>query len=242
MNRQYFLKQDKPDCRYFMLSLAPHPSLTIPKSMDVSHLYPDIFDQGDLGSCTANAMCAELQKLLGLNVPLSRLYQYYFERSAADKKIDSGCSSRDMVMSAIKNGVSLESLWQYIISNFAIVPPTKAILEARNHKAKVGHRIKSVQDINNYIAMFMDGILLGFPVYESFESEQVAKTGIVPMPEAGEKCKGGHETLIVGYNVKSPADKKIRNSWGKDWGDEGHFYLPDTYFEKYQCDLWVVSV
>ena len=30
--------------------------------------------------------------------------------------------------------------------------------------------------------------VFGFTVYESFESQQVAQTGIVPMPAAGESC------------------------------------------------------
>jgi C1A family cysteine protease len=68
----------------------------------------------------------------------------------------------------------------------------------------------------------------GFTVYESFESAEVARTGIAPLPDPDERVLGGHAILVIGYDL----DKKLficRNSWGTDWGDKGIFYLPFEY-------------
>ena len=42
--------------------------------------------------------------------------------------------------------------------------------------------------------------VVGIAVYESFESEEVARTGIVPMPSSGEKMLGGHAIAVMGWN------------------------------------------
>ena len=77
-----------------------------------------------------------------------------------------------------------------------------------------------------------------FRSYESFESDAVAKSGILPMPQKGEKQVGGHAVCCVGYD-----DAKqmflIRNSWGTDWGQAGYFWMPYAYMTtKGLADEW----
>ena len=69
----------------------------------------------------------------------------------------------------------------------------------------------------------------GFTVYESFESAEVAKTGIVPMPARGERTLGGHEVLLVGYVKDQVNYGLVRNSWGDGWGLKGYFLMPWSY-------------
>ncbi len=84
--------------------------------------------------------------------------------------------------------------------------------------------------------------IFGFTVYESFESEEVTKTGIVPLPEASESVKGGHDVLAVGYD-DSTRRMKMKNHWGVSWGDKGYFYMPYAYCTdpKLSGDFWVVN-
>jgi C1A family cysteine protease len=80
-------------------------------------------------------------------------------------------------------------------------------------------------------------VAIGITVYSSFESPQVAETGIVPIPHFGEQVLGGHAVLAVGYDD----DKQwiiFRNSWGESWGDKGYGYLPYKYVQKYASDMW----
>ena len=85
--------------------------------------------------------------------------------------------------------------------------------------------------------------IFGFSVYESFESDAVAATGIVPMPGKTETCLGGHAVMAVGYD-----DSKqwiiVRNSWGPDWGDKGYFYLPYAYITNNNLadDFWTIRL
>jgi C1A family cysteine protease len=55
--------------------------------------------------------------------------------------------------------------------------------------------------------------VFGFTVYESFESDTVAQTGIVPMPAQGEQVLGGHCVVAVGYD-DTQRRFIVRNSWG----------------------------
>lgn len=82
--------------------------------------------------------------------------------------------------------------------------------------------------------------VFGFIVYESFESQQVANTGQMPMPKKGEKVMGGHAVMAVGYNDKNN-NMIVRNSWSEQWGDKGYFYCPYEFITnpEYCSDFWV---
>ena len=82
-----------------------------------------------------------------------------------------------------------------------------------------------------------------FSVYDSFESTQVAKTGIVLMPATGEKQLGGHAVLAVGYDDKQRRFI-VRNSWGCGWGMGGYFTMPYTYLsdDNLADDFWTIRV
>jgi hypothetical protein len=78
-------------------------------------------------------------------------------------------------------------------------------------------------------------------LYESFESETVARTGRVPMPSKKEKVLGGHALLIVGFKDDT-SEFIVRNSWSASFGDGGYIYLPYAYVSSPNLaqDFWVV--
>jgi C1A family cysteine protease len=99
-------------------------------------------------------------------------------------------------------------------------------------------------NVNELLSCLASGFpfVFGFSVYDSFESDEVAHTGIVPMPGKDEQQLGGHAVMRVGYDL----DKKVfivRNSWGKTWGDHGYFYMPFAYMTNRDLadDFWVVT-
>jgi len=103
------------------------------------------------------------------------------------------------------------------------------------------HRVTNLTLLKTALAEGYPAVI-GINVYESFESDQVAKTGIVPLPKRGEQLLGGHAILAVGYKddtkIKGQGVVICRNSWGENWGDKGYFYLPYSYFAHYVTDMW----
>jgi len=105
------------------------------------------------------------------------------------------------------------------------------------------------QRLNSAIISTLKGCLasgypfvFGFTVYQSFESAQVAKTGIVPMPAPHEAVVGGHAVLAVGYDDASQ-QFIVRNSWGDGWGIKGYFMMPYGYLTDTSLsdDFWTVQ-
>ena len=114
---------DLPDARDFLYS-APEEVLTkLPKKVDLRAKMPPIYDQGLLGSCTANAIGAAFefdQVKEGLKdfMP-SRLFIYYNERAIEGTvDTDSGAMIRDGIKSINKLGVCDEVTWPYDVARF----------------------------------------------------------------------------------------------------------------------------
>jgi len=218
------------------------PVTKLPDCVDLRPKMPPIYDQGQLGSCTANALCG----VVGYDKPGfngSRLFVYYNERKLEnDIPDDAGASLSDGIKTLQTYGVCSEKKWPYIISQFAVKPPTKCYQDGLLNKAL------KVQNIHCDLTSMKNCLISGFPfvigisVYQSFESQQVAATGIVPMPAPNEKCLGGHAIVCVGYD-DSKQSWIMRNSWGTNWGIKGYFYLPYNYLTNpnLASDAWTVT-
>jgi C1A family cysteine protease len=223
----------------------------LPAKVDLRSKMPKpILDQGQLGSCTANAIatahefCQKKQHLKGVFIP-SRLFIYYNERAMEGTTgSDSGAMIRDGIKSINKQGVCPEKMWPYVIGQFATKPPTPCYTEATKHKAISYHRIaRSLAQMKGCLAEGFPWVY-GFSVYDSFESHAVANTGVVPMPDLGkESLLGGHAVLAVGYD-DTQQRFITRNSWGKDWGDAGYFTMPYAYLldSNLSDDFWTVRL
>lgn len=220
----------------------PVPPLPI---VDLRSTDSAIFDQGNLGSCTGNALAGALQFLEKKDkvpyIELSRLFIYYDERVAENTvSIDSGAQIRDGIKTLAKLGVCSEICWPYNTQNFAVQPGHKCYKEAANHRILSYYRINVLDDMkhcldNGYPFVF------GFSCYQSMETENVVKTGIIPMPTGNESLLGGHAVACVGYNDNT---KKfiIRNSWGVGWGDKGYGYIDYEYLTNRNLsdDIWTI--
>lgn len=244
---RYGWKPDHPDHRDLQFKLAPRVLKALPPMVDLRPQMPPIFDQGNLGSCTANSSCALVWytaiKEGHPSVEPSRLFQYYNTRVLEGTvRYDSGASIRDSIKSMVKYGFAPETAWPYNISKFKTKPPVAAFNAAKLELVKKYSSVPQTLDqIKGALAQGLP-VDFGFTVYQSFESHEVATTGMVPMPQHGEKVLGGHAVLIVGYD-----DEKqvfiVRNSWGPEWGVGGYFYMPYAYVVNVRLasDFWVIN-
>ena len=210
-------------------------SANLPAAVDLRQTgkISPVYDQGDLGACTAFAMGKGLRETLTnlAGAPAesySALYLYYKERELENTvDQDSGAYLHDG-MNVLKNdGECLDATMPYDTSKFTQKPSAQAEQEAANFKIDTFTALPNLQAMKEALAAGHPCVF-GFTVYQSFMTQQVAETGMMPMPQPGEQVEGGHAVMIVGYN-----DAKqvliIKNSWGTNWGDNGYFYMPYAY-------------
>ena len=238
--RSYGYIKDGVDKRDLSLPKVSR-AISLPKSVDLRPKMPPVYDQGQLGSCTANAIGAafhfdELLEGLSPTTP-SRLFIYYNERAIEGTiNQDAGALIRDGAKVVNKLGVCPEASWPYIEAKFAIKPNPSCYVDGLKHQATIYQRVVQTEsDLQGCLATGFP-FVFGFDVYPYFESEAMAKDGVLKMPKKGETSVGGHAVLCVGYNAKYFI---VRNSWGNTWGVGGYFYMPYAYMlSKMVSDIW----
>jgi len=241
---------DLPDHRDHMFAAAPAVLATLPPAVDLRPQCPkEVYDQGQLGSCTGNAIAGAIefdeikQKAADIFTP-SRLFIYYNERVIEGTvNSDSGAQIRDGIKTVAKQGACHEQIWPYDIAKFRTKPPKPAYTDGAKHTAVQYQRlIQSLTEMKGCLAAGYP-FVFGFTVYESFESSSVAKTGVVPFPGSGEKVVGGHAVLGVGYDDTSQRFI-VRNSWGPGWGMKGYFTIPYSYLTASNLadDFWTIRM
>lgn len=240
---------DLPDARDHLYS-APAPVMkNLPPKADLTTLCPGVYDQGQLGSCTANAIGAAIQferlkQALSPDWVPSRLFIYYNERVIEGTVgTDSGAQIRDGIKSVASQGVCPEPDWPYDPAKLTVQPTRQDFTEALQGRVVSYSRL--VQNLNLLKGCLASGypFVFGFTVYESFESQAVAASGIVPMPSSGERTIGGHAVMAVGYD-DSQQRFIVRNSWGTVWGTKGYFTMPYAYVTDSNLadDLWTIRL
>ena len=245
--KHYGWIRDLPDHRD-LLYAAPVAALQqLPPKVDLRPKCPPVYDQGQLGSCTANAIAGaiqfdEMKEQLKQTPTPSRLFIYYNERVLEHTvKSDAGAQLRDGIKTVHKQGVCSEADWPYDITKFEDKPPATCFQKAVDHKVVLYQKL--VQNLNQMRGCLASGypFVFGFTVYDSFESPEVAKTGKVPMPAAGEQVLGGHAVGAVGYDDAQQCFI-VRNSWNTTWGMNGYCLMPYAYLTQpdLSSDFWTI--
>ena len=219
--------------------------VTQPSTVDLRPYCSPIEDQGNLGSCTGNAIAGAIElldKRAGKNIDVSRLYIYYYERLLEGTvNYDNGAYIRDGMRAVYNYGAPLESLWPYNISRFRNAPSQQAITDGAKRKVTSYQAVADHQGCLDSLAAGFP-VVIGFSVYSSFESATVARTGVMPYPNTSrETLLGGHAVLLVGYD-KTRQVYIVRNSWGTNWGDRGYFYMPFQVIQNrnMSSDFWTI--
>lgn len=235
-----------PDHRDFVYKATPPPHF--PPSLDLRPSFFSVWDQGQIGSCTAHAIGAQFRyRLIKENLVgwmPSRL-QIYYDSRALEGTIasDSGAQMRDVYKTLNLVGTGEEKFWPYDTSKFRQRPNQLVYGSAKHshHKAVQYHKALN-PDVDWKVAL-MAGlpVAIGFVVYASFFD--TGSDGMMKMPASNESQEGGHAVLIVGWNDGNQA-WIVRNSWAASWGDQGYFYMPFSFARNsnYVFDAWVLQL
>ncbi|MGZ3884364.1 MAG: C1 family peptidase [Bacteroidia bacterium] len=243
-------KPDLPDHRDHMYAAPAHITTKLPSSVDLRKLCPPVYDQGQLGSCTANSIAAAVQfeqmKQKKKSFVPSRLFIYYNERSMEHTiDQDSGAEIRDGIKSVNKIGVCPETLWTYDDGKkkFMQKPPAPCYTAAAQNQVVSYQRL--VQSLVQMKGCLASGypFVFGFTVFDNIYSDKVTKTGQLDLPGPKDAREGGHAVMAVGYD-DSTQRFIIRNSWGPDWAMKGYFTMPYAYVtdSNYSDDFWTIRM
>lgn len=248
----YGWRKDLPDRRdsKFVNTLKGAP-VTLAPVVDLRPKMPPVYNQGQLGSCTANGIGAALEYdeivQTGKGTMPSRLFIYYNERALEGTvSEDAGAAIRDGVKVVHKYGAAPEKVWPYVIARFTQRPPATAYAAAKKFAALRYHSVNpTVTELQTALSLGRP-VVFGFTVYSYFESVEMAQQGVLNVPQPDESVLGGHCVVVAGYDTTREPGKVwflVRNSWGAGWGKAGYFWMSEDYItDPYLAsDFWVID-
>ena len=247
---KYGWKPQRPDHRDLKYGAVRPPSeaiATLPPKVDLREKLPPCWNQGQIGSCTAHGISAALvfdEQLEQKSFMMpSRLFIYYNERAMENSiNSDNGAQIRSGIKSVASTGFADEATWPYVEKRFKVKPPQSAYDSAVKHKALAYMALNNTK-LNELKSCLAAGFpfVFGFTVYDAFERDDVALSGVLSMPEPDESPQGGHCVTCVGYD-DAEQTFLVRNSWGTDWGQAGHFTMPYAYMTHADLasDFWTL--
>ncbi len=234
---------------------------SLPSSVDLRPWCSRIENQGQIGSCTANAGAGVVEyfenRAFGKYLDASRLFLYKTTRNFAKLSGDSGAFLRNTMGALVLFGVPPEEYWPYTdkTPDYDKEPTAFCYSFASNYKGIKYFRhddpsLTKEQVLQSVKKSLSAGIpsMFGFTVFSSIS--QAGTTGKIPFPCTNDRILGGHAIVAVGYNdsmiIKNPTCGNttqgallIRNSWGEGWGDKGYGWLPYEYVRKEAAlDFW----
>jgi C1A family cysteine protease len=225
----YTLKISPPDKRdhlYLSKKRVLAPASLPPSCLEIVPKFPAPLDQGQIGSCSANAGIEIRMYYVGPNSALlSRAAQYAWERDRDGTPLsqDAGSTIRTACQVLCDIGACPEADDPYGPATLSVEPSAQAKADAAVLKAKGYQLITSVM-LAKLALVEGNPIDIGMKVYESMESPAVAKSGILPLPRRGEQLLGLHSVAIIGYDDNQVIGTNtgaflVRNSWGAGWGN-----------------------
>lgn len=235
----------------------------LPEAVDWRQYCSPVENQGGLGSCTAHAAVGMVEyfqkRAFGKYLHGSRLFVYKATRNLMGVTGDTGAWLRNAMASLAVCGVPPEKYWPYTDKDpqFDQEPTAFVYSVADEFEAlkyfchdplgKKPAPAAVLESVKRYLAAGIPS-MFGFYGFASFEQTDVK--GGIPYPAADEQSQWGHAVLAIGYSdrkkIKNTASGQestgallIRNSWGREWGEDGYGWLPYAYVLNHLAgDFW----
>jgi len=230
-----------------------------PTSVDLREWCSPVEDQGQIGSCTAQAGTGMLEyferRAHGKHLDGSRRFLYKATRALGGLEGDSGAFLRTTIGAMRLFGVPPEEFWPYSEEEFDVEPPAFCYAFAQSYQALRYYRLdppgtggaELLAAIKSHLASQLPA-MFGFTVYGSIAA--AGEDGRIPFPVEGDNVEGGHAVMAVGYDDAVEVANRdgattgailIRNSWSEGWGERGYGWLPYDYMlAGLASDWWVL--
>lgn len=186
---------------------------------------PDVKNQGSVGSCVAHATSEILETLNYLEtnnyVPMSTNFIYGMQ-GVAFGRMEGGMYLRDACKIVKEYGDAERELVPGNTEQPKCTERLKETLTDEVYKNALNYRIDSYARCNDeksikHALMNYGPILASIKWYDKHE----VKDGVLSFDKTSPF--GYHAIMIYGWNEQGWL---IQNSWGKWWGDKGHFIYP----------------
>ena len=202
------------------------------QDFDLRDGFAPCYDQGQTSSCVGNSTAAAVQYIRKQEGHFdwhpSRLFPYWLARATEnDTSEDGGAQIHDAFEGIQRYGCPPEVTWPFDPNRVCTKPNDAAWKAAMSFRATSHEEVPQTADALATALSAKVPVVFGFTVYDSFEGDAVARTGLLPMPAPNEAIAGAHAVVAVGMKNNTVI---VRNSWGPDWGDHGYFYMPMAYY------------
>lgn len=235
-------RKEPADQRDYKFSRLARVDASMPAAVSLLEKLPEVYDQKNLGSCVANATASNAlfsARVRKRELFASRLFVYWNARALIGETAnDEGCYIRDAFKTIAKEGLPPESDWQYVENQVFTKPPDFVYQIGRKAVAETYLRLngRNLAELKECLAQGHP-FVFGFNVYQNFFSSWEG-VGVMPLPKGA--VIGGHAVTAIGYDDNLQMFQ-IKNSWGENWQDGGHFWMPYSFITSADCaDFWTL--
>lgn len=230
-----------------------------PSAVEIGMANVPVLDQGAYGTCVTFAATASLNARFGLGDYIDQQCSLALDLSLGNNYWQGAGTANQVILPLKKYG--------FIPKNkcFGIIYPNDSQLVNLNNYyfysdksySSIMNTINSKADLHSVIAAVDSGrrVTIGFAYTVDFPTRIKYGNGYSDTYNAGglwacqqpsssiNHCTGstsGHEVIVTGYDNRQQL-LKIRNSWGRQNGDQGEYYMTYSYFNAMAFDQTIIQ-